>query len=88
MLTELTGLNKEWHSLGMALGLEHRELEEIELNHSGDVRKCLGRVVEEWLKWKGKEVSWETMYEALKDPLVDRPDIAAQIKDKHLKPSS
>ena len=71
----------------MALGLEHREIQEIQLNHSGDVRRCLGRVIEEWLKWKGKEVSWKTMYEALRDPLVSRPDIAGEIKQRYLEPS-
>lgn len=87
VLTTLRCLNKEWNCLGMALGLEQPELQEIELNHPGDVKKCLGRVIEEWLKWKGKEVSWKTLHEALIDPLVSRPDVAEEIKHKYLPPS-
>jgi len=47
VLTQLKDLNKEWHSLGMVLKLEHSKLEEIESNHPGDVKKCLERVIEE-----------------------------------------
>lgn len=87
VLAKLIGLNKEWNSFGMALELEYREIQEIESNHPGDVKKCLARVIEEWLKQKGKEVSWKTVYEALKDPLVNRPDIAEEINHCYLEPS-
>ena len=86
-MRQLAKINRKWDSLGMALGLEPHEIQVIQINHSGDVKKCLGRVIEEWLKWNGKEVSWKTMYEALRDPLVSRPNIAGEIKQKYLEPS-
>ena len=88
MLVQLTDITKEWKALGMALGLEHRVIAETESNHPSDVKECLGKVIEEWLKWKGKEVSWRTMYEALMDPLVSRPDVADKINKDHLKLSA
>ena len=87
-LTHLAGLNKEWTNLGLALGLDHGIIEEIESNHPGDVRKCVERIVEEWLKKRGKEPSWKILHEALTDELVRRPDIAEQINDRYLKPPS
>ena len=70
----------------MALGLDHGIIEEIESNHPGDIRKYVERIVEEWLKKRGKEPSWEILYEALMSKLVNRPDIADEIKDKYLEP--
>ena len=83
VLSHLQSLSK-WHDLGLALGLEYSLLTEIEKNHPGDVKRCLKKVVEHWLEMKGKERSWKVLHEALKDPLVQRPDIAAEIQKNYL----
>ena len=84
MLTELIGINREWNMLATVLEVPQHEIDAIETNHSHDVKKCLEKMVDKWLKLQGSRASWTTLSQALRHPLVGRPDIAECIEQKYL----
>ncbi len=82
----LQGIVSEWDDLGEVLGLPHHEVQSIEVNCSKDVKKCLKEVIAKWLEGKGsgEPPSWLSLCQALRDPLVSRPDVASSIKRTYL----
>ena len=38
-----------WHELGLRLGLHKNTLDAIEMNHPGDVSRCLTECLSQWL---------------------------------------
>ena len=83
VLTELIGITKEWTDLATTLRIPEHEIDEIECSHSQDVKRCLRKMVDKWLKLQPGQVSWTTLCQALRHPLVSRPDIAEKIEHKH-----
>ena len=77
----LGGIVSGWDDLGEVLGLPHQEVKSIKMNHSKDVKECLKEVIEKWLEGKGsgEPPSWKSLCQALRDPLVSRPDVASMI---------
>ena len=41
---------KNWHGLGLRLGLKKITLDGIEANHPGDVSRCLTECLSKWLR--------------------------------------
>ena len=41
---------KNWHGLGLRLGLKKITLDEIEADHPGDVSRCLTECLSKWLR--------------------------------------
>ena len=68
-----------WDDLGIALGVRVAELDEIKTNNS-TVRARMKAALLAWLQGRGKDRSWKSLCEALRDPLVGRPDIASTIE--------
>ena len=85
MKIALKGIIKEWQNLAEALGLPSEEIIAIKANNPSDVKQCVNEVVDGWFKWKAeKKPSWSNLYEALKDPTVNRKDIASEIKNIYM----
>ena len=84
MRRALKGVTTEWDDLAEVLGLPYSEVKAIKANNPNDVKQCLKEVVEAWLMKKGDEPSWTNLCTALKDPLVDRKDIASSIEKQFI----
>ena len=83
VLRELRKVTHEWYDLGLLLGLEYSTLETIKASNQS-LKECQRSMVIGWLQKKGKsEPSWQGLVKALRDALVDRPDIAKQIEQKY-----
>ena len=81
----LIGITREWKDLAEALGLPEPDIDAININHSSDVQQCVSEVVDCWFKGKGSESpSWTNLCTALRDPLVNRKDIASRIEKDFL----
>ena len=81
MRLALQGITKEWDDLAEALGLPDSDIDAIKINNPSDVKQCVKEVVDQWLKGKGSESpSWTNLCTALKDPLVNRKDLASNIE--------
>ena len=71
----------EWWSLGIALGLECYELEEIKANYPTSVKSCMAQVISKWLSMISGQFSWRTL--SLKSDLVNQPVLAHAIERKY-----
>ena len=82
VLKELVEINREWSSLALALKILPYQIEEIEANYPNSIRKCREKMVDKWFQ-RDSELSWNSLCVALRDPLVDRHDIARRIELKY-----
>ena len=82
----LQGIVSEWDDLGEVLGLSHDEVKSIRVNYPKDVKECLKEVIGKWLEGKGsgEPPSWKSLCKALRDPLVERKDLASRIEQTYL----
>ena len=86
MKVALKGITTEWDDLAEVLGLPESDIDTIASNHSSDVRKRVKEVIKCWFQGKGSvPLSWTNLCTALRDPLVNREDIASTIERSHLK---
>ncbi len=83
VLRELLEITAEWRSLATTLEIPLREIRAIEINHSGDVKACVVKMVERWFELQPSKLSWNTLCAALREPLVGRPDIAKAIEHRY-----
>ena len=85
MKLALLGITKEWKDLAEALGLPDSDIDAIKTDHSSDVKQCVKEVVDCWFQRKGQSEppSWTNLCTALRNPLVDRKDIALRIETEH-----
>jgi len=82
-LRELKEVTHEWYELGLILGLEYSTLETIKANNQ-TVQERKRTMVASWLQKKdNSSPSWQALVTALRDPLVNRLDIAKQIEQNH-----
>ena len=82
--TALIDIVKEWEDLGVVLGLSDAEVEKIGVNNPNDINGCMRELIKQWLKMKGSQPpSWNSLCTALRDPLVNRKDIASSIEQKY-----
>ena len=84
VLRELSEITNDWFDLGLALNLKDSTLSSIETDKETVNERKRG-MVRSWLQQKDdcKPPSWQALVEALEDPLVERRDIAKQIKQKY-----
>ena len=82
VLRELSEITNEWFNRGFALKLKYSTLSSIETDKKTvDERKR--EMVRSWLQQKGCKPSWQALVTALEDRLVQRRDVAEQIKQRH-----
>lgn len=80
----LCEITKEWDELAEALGLPYEEVEVIRKDNPKDVRRCLREVIDKWFEIQVRpSPSWSALCVALKQPLVNRNDIASRIERKY-----
>lgn len=70
---------ERWDDLGMALEIKMSELTVIKKENS-TLRERMKEMLLAWLQGRGKNPSWQTLCNALKDRLVERDDIARSIE--------
>ena len=85
VLTELAGNLVIWRSLGGGLGLNNGSLEVISYNKRDKAQECMRETIVLWLHGNGHRATWQTLIDALKQPLVQRKEFADQIKAKIIK---
>ena len=76
-------ITTKWELFAAALGFNRVDIVVISKNYSHNVADCLTEVIHGWFRGKGGEVSWENLCEALRDPTVDRKDLAMEIEKKY-----
>ena len=86
MRLELDSASNMWFELGLALGLLHPKLRQIEEDYSQDVNKCLREMLAEWLYHDDipAEVnvpSWDKLTKALRELKCDA--LAKEIEKNH-----
>ena len=81
MLGELRTIpvDKEWYSLGQALGISVQELENIQKTEA-NAFKCKVQMFRQWLQ-NDPVASWEKLATALED--INRTDLASEIRSHH-----
>ena len=85
MSRALQGIGIEWQGLAIVLGLPRLDINVIKLQYPSNVRLCVHEVVAQWFKGKGSESpSWTSLCTALRDPLVNRKDIASRIENEYI----
>ena len=82
LLKECGFPKKNWHELGLRLGLRKNTLDDIEENHPGDVSRCLTECLSKWLRRadnvdKRGGATWDSLSVALK--LIDENTVAEMI---------
>ena len=70
----------KWEPIGEELGLKRSDLKHL----TGNNYQKLGHVVEMWLTRSQLNPTWQSFARALREPPVDRDDIADEIESKHL----
>jgi len=89
VLHKLTPVATRWKSIGTALGLKPKLLEEIQAGNSGDPLACLSWVVMAWLKRnynvkKFGEPTWQSLVESMGRPDGGaNPAVARSIAGRH-----
>lgn len=73
-----------WNDLGLALGLDLSILNPLEADKTNS-RERMKAVIQEWLKGKGSDPTWQTLCTALRHKLVQRKDMAEQVEKDILK---
>ena len=86
MRRALKGVTTEWNNLALVLGLSYSVISAIKSNNPTDVNQCVLEVIHAWLTKKGDDPSWTNLYTALRDPLVNRKDIASSIENQFMQP--
>ena len=71
----------KWQEVGIQLGLEDNELEEIKSDVSGS-KSCFQKVFALWKRTKRSEYKWNTVCEALRSKHVNEVNLAKTIRSK------
>ena len=77
-----------WYNLGIQLHISIPTLKSIRSENRGNNGACLTEVLTEWLKRLDPVPTWAGLAQALKQPTVDQPGLAAAIEGNYLNPSS
>ena len=70
-------------AIGLALQINPNTLQIIKYNHPSDCEAQLSDIVSEWLQGRGSDCTWFSLSQALRNPLVQRPDLARNIETKY-----
>ena len=86
MRLELESASNIWFELGLALGLLHPKLRQIEEDYNQDMSKCLREMLAEWLYHDDSTAelsipSWEKLTKALRELKFDA--LAKEIEKNH-----
>ena len=68
-----------WYSLGGSLGLDNDTRNAINIKHPGDAQSCLEEMIAKRLQ-SGGSLSWKDLCNSLRNPTVNRNDVATEIE--------
>ena len=80
VLDEINTIN-DWTSLGLQLGLEGYQLDEIDDNNRANVKNCRWKMISKWLDTG--DASWRALVRALASKQVGKKGLAKRIADEH-----
>ncbi len=66
----------KWKPLGVELGLQIDDLDNMDKVQRGDTEACLGRMLKKWLETPSLKPTWASLVGALKAQTVGREDTA------------
>ena len=80
MLDEINSIN-DWKDLGLQLGLEGYQLDEIDDNNRGKVKNCRWKMISKWLDTG--DASWRDLVRALASKQVGKKGLSKEIAARH-----
>ena len=79
-MTALHDAGEKWFNFGLQLGLSYELLTKIKNeNHDDKMREVLQAKIKENSKFQ-----WDTVVKALRDPTVDKKELADQIQKQYI----
>jgi len=67
---------KQWHNIGVLLGVTESKLEQIEADYPGNCQECVREMIKSWLKIVDPKPTWKDLAEAVE---VINPVLAKKI---------
>jgi hypothetical protein len=67
---------KNWHNIGIMLGIPEQILEQIEADYPGDCQQCVREMIKSWLKQVDPRPNWKDLAEAVQ---VINPQLGRRI---------
>ena len=71
-------IRRKWHLVGLELGLDGEELENIKSQHKPNLTECLNEMILLWLKSINPVPTWKALVEALKATTVGEAQLAQE----------
>ena len=83
LLNELHPVRASWYKIGLELDIPHTELDCFEQKYS-DPSDLICEVLKYWLKTSiDPPPTWEAVVTALRSPIVNEKNVAAQLESKY-----
>ena len=84
VLIQLTSINASWRSIGNGLGVSYNFLQGL-AESPLSIQDKLDQVIQKWQDMNGKDegaaVTWSTIFDVVKGPLVQNKALAMRIYD-------
>ena len=74
----------QWMNFGTMLDIDSSVLDSLKARHNADPIACYRDVFTQWKAITTPPYTWETVVEILESGLIERLDLAAEIKRKHI----
>ena len=81
VLNLLVGISSKWYDIGLSLGIDDNDLDELSRNVQYTNATKLSKVIRKWIDTKSSPVTWETVISAIEGPIVDNKNKADEIRD-------
>ena len=78
----------KWMDIGLELDIIQPDLDEINADNHGDIKKCFMEMLTRWLKQVDPPPTWSALVAALQDPIVGEGELAEQVESKFVHPNS
>ena len=75
----------EWIKIGTMLDIDQQVLDGIKSQFNGDLMECYRAVFNQWKTTTSCPYTWATIVEILESQVVQRNDLAVEIKRKYLR---
>ena len=74
--------------IGLELDIFQPDLDEINVEHRGEVGKCFMAMLTRWLKQIDPPPTWTAMVAALQDPIIGEGELAKELESKFVYPNN
>lgn len=72
----------QFEFIALELGFEDPEINIIQSKYNNDSRKCFREIFQKWKQRTTPPYTWETIINILESDLIDRKDLAQELKSK------